>query len=222
MSNPFKEWSTSFYDFNVLSDLQRHCTKCELKSWQAKTRQVWKQQWIQLDKDEKDNLYKKIFCNTCKNSTVHRKLKTLEILPDTTVRSWLPPKVVKRVKELYKNEEAVFLREMPTKELEVDHKFPQVRWNKNEEDNRKLTDEELNKKFILLSRSNNLLKSRHCERCFKTWKRWFFPWIKFWYKWEENRDSKINKHDKKWCAGCFRFDPYKRREYLNKKLSWNK
>src|SRR5690554_4351375 len=63
---------------------------------------------------------------------------------------------------------------MPSKELEVDHKFPQVRWNKNEEKYNDLTEEEIKSKFILLTRSNNLLKSRHCERCVKTNKRVVF------------------------------------------------
>ena len=39
--NPFKENTTSHNDWEVLKDLQWHCTKCELKSGQAKTWQIW-------------------------------------------------------------------------------------------------------------------------------------------------------------------------------------
>ena len=58
MSNPFKENTTSYNDWEVLKDLEWHCTKCELKSGQAKTWQVWRQSGIQLAKDEKDNFCK--------------------------------------------------------------------------------------------------------------------------------------------------------------------
>lgn len=46
MTNPFKSNTTSFYDWEVLKDLKWHCTKCELKSGQAKTWQVWRQNGI--------------------------------------------------------------------------------------------------------------------------------------------------------------------------------
>lgn len=45
--NPFKQNTASHHDWE-------HSQKCELKSGQAKTRQVWQQEkGIQLDKDEK-------------------------------------------------------------------------------------------------------------------------------------------------------------------------
>lgn len=52
--------------------------------------------------------------------------------------------------------------------LEIDHRIPQVRWNTNEDDNSDLTDEQIKEKFMLLTSSNNLLKSRVCEECAKT------------------------------------------------------
>ena len=113
--NPFKENTTSYNDWEVLNDLQWHCTKCELKSGQAKTWQVWRQQGIQIDVDDKGNWYKTILCKTCQNKTIHRKLKSLEILEDTTIRSGIPQALSKKIKTLYKNEEALFLREFPTK-----------------------------------------------------------------------------------------------------------
>lgn len=60
------------------------------------------------------------------------------------------------------------MREFTPNLLEVDHKFPQIRWSTNEDDNDSLSNEELKSKFILLSRASNLLKSRQCERCFRT------------------------------------------------------
>ena len=215
--NPFKDKTTSHEDFKTMSDLKWHCTKCELRSGQAKTWQVWRQGGIQLDVDEKGNLYKTIFCEKCKNKTVHRKLKSLIILEDTKTRSGLPQKLAKKIKGVLKCEEALFLRKIMPRELEIDHKFPQVRWSKNEDKNESgMSKDKIKDKFILLTRSNNLLKSRHCERCYKTGIRGNFPGIYFWFKGEKDWDKKIDKHDKKGCDGCFWFDPDKLRKELNK------
>jgi hypothetical protein len=46
-----------------------------------------------------------------------------------------------------------------------------VRRVKKEEDYIDMTDEELKARFMLLTRENNLLKSRNCEKCKKTGKR---------------------------------------------------
>ena len=108
MSNPFKENTTSYNDWEVLKDLEWHCTKCELKSGQAKTWQVWRQSGIQLAKDEKDNFYKVQFCTNCDMNTVHRKLESLEILDDTKVRTGIPVSLARKIKIIYKNEEALF------------------------------------------------------------------------------------------------------------------
>ena len=215
-NNPFKEGTVSQHDFNILSDLKWHCTKCELKSGQAKTWQVWRQAGIQLDKDERGNFYKTMVCEKCKNKTIHRKLKTLVISADTKIRSGIPQKLASKVKEVLKYEEALFLRKMPPKELEVDHKFPQIRWGKNEDiNNPEMSLEEIKEKFILLSRSNNLLKSRYCEKCPKTGERGNFPGIYFWYKGNKYWDKNIDKHDERGCAGCFWNNPYKWRDELN-------
>jgi len=216
-NNPFKEKTTSYNDFNILSDLKWHCSKCELKSGQAKTWQVWRQMGIQLDKDEKGNFYKTMPCSKCNNKTVHRKLKSLVVSEETKVRSGLPQKLISRVKEILNFEEALFLRKMMPRELEVDHKFPQVRWGKNESKNDVgMGAGEIKNKFILLTRSNNLLKSRDCEKCKKTNKRGCFPGIHYWYMGIEKWDEKIDAHDEAGCEGCFWHNPYKWREELNK------
>lgn len=221
-NNPFSEKTNSWYDFEVMSDLQWHCTKCELKSAQAKTWQVWRQSGIQLDQDEKKNFYKKQICPTCGVMTIWRKLKSLEILKDTTIRRGIPKSLIQRIKEIYGNQEALFLREFPPKELEIDHKFPQIRWEKNEEENRiTMTEAEIRNKFILLSRSNNLLKSRQCERCVKTGERGSFPGISFWYKGDVLWRGKT-KNDEQGCIGCFWYDPYEWRRQLNLIVNKNK
>ena len=60
MTNPFKKGSTQHIDFETMSDLKWHCTKCELKSGQAKTWQVDRDEnEIQLVNNEKGLYYNK-------------------------------------------------------------------------------------------------------------------------------------------------------------------
>lgn len=219
--NPFKEGTTSYKDWEVLKDLKWHCTKCELKSGQAKTWQVWRQQGIELDTDENGNFYKSILCNKCGNQTIHRKLKSLKISEDTKMRANIPKTLSEKIKKVYKNEDAMLLREMPSRELEVDHKFPQVRWATDETvNNVNMSDSEIKNKFILLTRSNNLLKSRNCERCAKFNIRGNFPGIYFWYY--GNEKWQFDKYEERGCEGCFWYDPYKWREELNKIIKLKK
>lgn len=216
INNPFKINTNSYIDWETLKDLNWHCSKCELKSGQAKTWQIWRHTGLQLAKDEKDNFYKYIKCPSCDSNTVHRKLLSLEILEETKTRSGISTKFAKKVKDIYKDTEALFLREFPPRELEVDHKFPQIRWSKNENKNlESMTSGEIKSKFILLTRSNNLLKSRQCEKCLKTGTRGNFPGIYFWYVGDENWTG-IDKFDENGCHGCFWYDPFKWREELNK------
>ncbi len=219
MSNPFKEGTTSHHDWEILKDLNWHCTKCELKSGQAKTWQVWRQEkGIQLDKFN-DNWYKTILCPSCNIKTVHRKLLSLEIKEETKSRSGISQYLARKIKQLYNNEEALFLREFSPRELEVDHKFPQIRWEGNEQENKSSMDnEEIKSKFILLTRSNNLLKSRQCEKCVKENIRGNFPGIYFWYDGDENWNGKTTT-DENGCIGCFWYDPYKWREELNSRVN---
>lgn len=215
-NNLFKEGSTQFKDFELMQDLKWHCSKCELKSGQAKTWQVWRQEkGIQLDQDENGNWYKTILCVNCNQKTVHRKLKSREILEDIIkVRTNMPPKLAQRIKILYGNVDEYSLRTEPSKLLEIDHRVPQVRWTKNEAVNdSNMSEAEMKEKFMLLTRENNLLKSRICEACAKTNKRGKgYKEIEFWYEGNENYDD----HNK--CKGCFWHNPSKWRAELNKHL----
>ncbi len=217
MQNPFRENTISYHDWEILKDLKWHCSKCELQAGQAKTWQTWRdEKGIQFEEPTSRRWEKRIYCSTCQKKTSHRKLKTLIKLENISKRFQITSKLAKRVKDLYLNEEAVFLRKLSFRELEIDHKFPQIRWESNEDSNEDLTDEQLKEKFILLNRNNNLLKSRYCENCVQTGKRGSFPGIKFWYCGNELWDSKYLKSDEFGCKGCFWYDPYKWRNELNK------
>lgn len=212
--NPFKIGTIQHADYELMSDLNWHCTKCELHSAQAKTWQVWRQRGIQLDQDENGNYYRKMECSRCGTTTIHRRLKSNAILDETIIRANLPRPLAIRIKEVLKNEEAVFVRAIVPEQLEIDHKFPQIRWAEDEKAyNVSMGEDMIRRKFILLTRSNNLLKSRYCERCKKEGIRGSFPGIDYWYSgdncWNHETD------DENGCIGCFWYDPYKWRESIN-------
>lgn len=216
--NPFRPNTTSHHDYEILKDLQWHCTKCELQSGQAKTWQTWRDaHGLQFEESAPGSRRweSRIHCGTCGKKTVHRKLSTLEINEITSARAVISTKTANRIKQLLNFTEAVWLRKLSSRELQVDHKFPQIRWNKAEEANdENASDEYLISKFILLTESNNQLKSRNCERCLQTNRRGNFPGIYFWYEGDEQ--WRTDPHDEKGCIGCFWYDPYKWREELNK------
>ena len=110
------------------------------------------------------------------------------------------------------------MREMFPKQLEVDHRFPQVRWSKDEEYDENMSDEELLKKFQLLTREHNLWKSRYCEKCFKSGERGTFIGIKYFAHGGSTWDTNISPDDERGCQGCFWFDPENWRNSLNNKI----
>jgi len=78
-NNPFKEGSNQYVDFDTMSDLKWHCSKCELLSGQAKTWQVWRQEKGITLKMEGGQYYSRRMCPNCKVITVHRGLETTKI-----------------------------------------------------------------------------------------------------------------------------------------------
>lgn len=214
--NPFNEGTNYYKDYEILKDLQWHCAICELNSAQAKAWQIWRDEWgFQFEKGnpETNNWSKNLMCNKCGRTTTHRKLLTLERLEATSARASISAKVAARVKNLYGHRDAVLLRETPANLLEVDHKFPQIRWNTDEESNDGLTDAQLMAKFVILTRNDNLRKSRACERCAATGVRGHFPGIRYWY--EGNQNWETDPHSEKGCVGCFWYDPHEWRRRLN-------
>ena len=207
---PFKKETKIYQTFVILSDLKWHCARHELPGTQpAKAIQIIRQNGFKIEN-------KTIYCKQCKEKTVHRRMVSLEKERIFT-RSKLPEKLKKRIKEYYKNIDAVTLRsDFPSNMLEVDHRFPQVRWKGKEPENPvNMSNSEIQKRFMLLTRANNLWKSRYCERCYKTRVRGTFPGINFFYKGNKNWDKNIDFHNSKGCEGCFWYNPEKWRKALN-------
>lgn len=210
--HPFNEGTQLAQIFTLLSDGEWHCGKHELPGTQpAKPIQIIRQHGF-------DIINKTIECKVCKTKTVHRKLTSTEPIKESFVRLQISPKIRARVLKLFNNKESITMREMVPNLLEVDHRFPQVRWSKDEKYNENMSDSELIAKFQLLTREHNLWKSRYCEKCFETGERGTFIGIKYFALGGLTWDSAISPDDEKGCYGCFWFDPEFWRESLNKKI----
>jgi len=207
--HPFNEGTRLAEIFTILSDGKWHCGKHKLPGTQpAKAIQIIRQHGFKIENSTRD-------CGVCKDKTVHRKLISTEPIAPSFIRLQIPSKLRQHVLRYYNNVEAISLRKMLPNELEVDHRFPQVRWGKDEIYNVEMTDKELCSKFQLLTRQNNLWKSRYCERCAKTGERGTFIGINFFYESTSNWDSKYGNDDERGCRGCFWYDPDMWRKALN-------
>ena len=201
--------------FLILSDSEWHCGRHELPGTQpAKAIQIIRQHGFEIKN-------KTQYCKKCKEKTVHRCLVSTVPVADSFIRLQIPAQLRKRVVELYGSKEIISQREMVPNLLEVDHRFPQVRWSKDESYDVNMSDEEIRKKFQLLTRQNNLWKSRYCEHCKKTDLRGTFIGIDFFFAGEERWNPKIPSDDERGCYGCFWFNPDAWREALNKLIEEN-
>ena len=116
--------------------------------------------------------------------------------------------------------------ERPPNQLTIDHKLPRLRWTEEiaakQTDYAAMDEDAIKANFQLLKKSNgsvshNLLKSRACERCYRTGKRGRPFGIAFFYAggtdWEP-----ADKKDPVGCNGCGWFDFALWRDRLNRKL----
>ena len=211
--HPFNEGTKLAQIFTILSDGEWHCGKHDLPGTQpAKAIQIIRQHGFEVEN-------KTIQCNICKDKTVHRRLVSIMPRKSSFIRIQLPDKLRKRIKSYYNNTEAITQRKMYTQQLEVDHRFPQVRWSKDEEYDANMTDKQIYKTFQLLTREHNLWKSRYCEHCEKTGERGTFIGIDYFYKGGRKWDKHFPEDDERGCIGCFWYNPDIWRASINSSLS---
>lgn len=209
VKHPFKEGTKLAKTFTILSDGGWHCGKHELPGTQpAKAIQIIRQHGFKIENSTR-------YCLKCRDKTVHRRLVSLKPIKPSFARKQLPQELRQRILKHYNNTEAISLREMIPNQLEVDHCFPQVRWSKEEIYDIQMTEKEINRKFQLLTRQNNLWKSRYCEHCVKTGERGTFIGINFFAEGGEKWNTKFAKDDESGCFGCFWYNPNRWREALN-------
>lgn len=108
-----------------------------------------------------------------------------------------------------------------------DHKFPEIRWDKETkaENSDEMPDEKIKGKFQLVDNQRNQQKREVCRKCFQTGERGKLYGINFFYVGNEKWDvdiPKIGKEAEKGCIGCGWYDIQKWRESLNELVENNK
>lgn len=209
--NPYTPNTQKYRILEVLSDLQWHCSECELPGSQpAKAIQGIRQDGYLLEKVG-SNWAKYMYCENCKRVTPHRRLITLEKQHDPIKRATITPTLRKRIIALFEGKDEILGYEPTGRAIEIDHRVPEVRWENSEEELDKLaTDLELKKRYMLLVREHNLLKSRSCEKCKATDIRQPFMGINYFYEGNQNYVDR--------CDGCGWYNPERWRESLNQLL----
>ncbi len=162
------------------------------------------------------------FCNTC-NTITRQDRWTGGFIEAIPVGSF-PAKFSEKVFKIFNYKDVVEMTKRPSSHLTIDHKLPRLRWDTKAEKFQNnytgMTEQDIRKHFQLLKKSNgavshNLLKSRACEKCYKTGRRGTPFNIRFFYKgdvlWEPS-----NKKESSGCIGCGWYDFAKWRNSLNK------
>ena len=213
---PFNVGTQLYQTFQILSDGEWHCGKHELPGTQpAKPIQIIRQHGYEVQNST-------LHCSICGYRTVHRRLISTTPTQQSIVRSQLPQRLTRKIKAFYGNIEAITQRTYPSAQLEVDHRFPQVRWSSPEEINDpEMPESEIKEKFQLLTRQNNLWKSRYCETCVKTGNRGTFIGINYFYHDGPTWATDIPNDDETGCHGCFWYNPDKWRNGLNNLIATN-
>ena len=134
------------------------------------------------------------------------------------MRTAMSDTLKERIKSILGMTEACFAVKRSSRELIIDHKFPSQRWMSPESANpNDMSEDDIRKKFQLLSNQTNMWKSRYCDRCVKTSKRGEFMGIAWYFKGDENW-APVTKGDENGCVGCPWYDLIKWKEELIKSL----
>ena len=214
--------------FCVLRDQQWHCRECEYMHTKiTQTAGGSGIQGLQRGSSQRDGMEiesANLLCTKCDKTTRHDKwngqFKT-SVAPKS-----MPKEFQKRVLRILDSKDIVENTERTASHITIDHKLPMIRWdeqiNQEQTDYKNMTDEDIRDNFQLLKKSNgsvshNLLKSRSCEKCWKTGMRGTPFGIRFSYE-GNARWSPVEKRDPKGCIGCgwYDFDLWRKR--LNERI----
>ncbi|MDD5693237.1 MAG: hypothetical protein PHU86_02100 [Patescibacteria group bacterium] len=212
VNNPYSSSTQKSKIFEVLSDLEWHCSECELPGSQpAKALQGIRQDGFDLEKVG-SNWAKNMYCENCKRNTPHRRLTSLERVAEPIKRIAFSNKLRKRILDLYNNMDEILGYEPTGRAIEIDHRVPEIRWNDSEAElSETATDAELRNRYMLLVREHNLLKSRYCEKCKRTNQRQPFLGVNYFYSGTEKYEDT--------CVGCGWHNPSSWKERLNQDLA---
>lgn len=150
-------------------------------------------------------------CQNCSKKTMHDILVMLPMIEKrfshgNELRKPMSETLKSRIKSVLGHKEVCFNVVRTSVELVVDHKFPSQRWVNPESDNpNNMSEDDIKKKFQLLSNQTNMWKSRYCDTCVKTGIRGDFMGLKWYYQGNENWEGKT-EYDEDGCIGCPWYD----------------
>ena len=161
----------------------------------------------------------KRFCPHCKQSKTHLMLLPIQRhgTKGNGYETW-SPQLRRRIMKLLQNFD-IYENRISTSLL-PDHKFPEIRWDDQTKDDNpdNMTNEEIKKKFQLLTNQRNLQKREICRICFQTGKRGTIFGIKYFpigtEQWDKNIPVKGKKAEQG-CKGCPWYDIAEWRNALN-------
>ncbi len=212
----------------VLKDRQWHCRECEYAH--VRTTQIAGGSGIQgLQRGTKSRPGMDIrsgnhYCVTCDKLTRQDRWtgNFMTAIPAPS----MPDDFALRAVRVLGSRDVVEQTVRTPSELTIDHKLPMLRWNAEtshaQSDFSNMTEDDIRAKFQLLKASNgsvshNLLKSRACERCYRTRQRGTPFGIVFFYQggvtWEP-----ADVTDPEGCVGCGWYDFDLWRSRLNERL----
>lgn len=213
----------------VLKDKQWHCRECEYahtgitqiaggSGIQGLQRGTKTRPGMEIQSDNH------LCVKACKRTTRHDRWtgSFIEAIPSSS----MPGNFAQRAFKVLGGRDVVEQTQRPANQLTVDHKLPMLRWDASEQARQtnfsSMTDDDIRARFQLLKKSNgsvshNQLKSRACERCYKSGQRGTPFGIEYFYaggaRWEPQRLD-----DPRGCEGCGWYDFDRWRQELNKDL----
>ena len=214
--------------YSVLKDRQWHCRECEYthvgstqiaggSGIQGLQRGTAKRKGMEIESGNH-------LCVNCGRTT--RQDRWSGNLRSAVPAPSMPRSFAHKAIQLLGSRDVVENVERTPSQLTVDHKLPMLRWDsaqsKAQNDYANMTDGDIRGHFQLLKKSNgsvshNLLKSRACERCYKTGNRGTPFGVAFYYEGDGKWRGK-SKTDAGGCKGCGWYDFDRWRTELNREV----
>lgn len=152
---------------------------------------------------------KRMYCPHCGVIRPHGKLLSLNPVNNSKNRFPMTDTQRERVLSIIGKKDAYTGASITSSTPEVDHKEPMSRLTKDI-DIDKLTDEEIPNHFQTLTKQNNLLKAKACDKCKLCGIRPDHFGVKYWYEGDEVYRGT--------CVGCGWYDGVAWRAHLNEHL----
>ncbi len=202
--------------FDGLKDCTWKCVGCQLPQ---------NPNWARRVQDIKELGYTlatntKKFCPICGRNTTHLIMLRLPRGTGQLGYETWSPQLRKRILRVLGNFDPYENRTSSSYSLLPDHKFPEIRWDEEvrEENSEDMPDEEIRRKFQLLSNQRNQQKREVCRNCFQTGKRSTPFGVPFFYKgnslWPQDIPNR-GRDAEKGCIGCGWYDLSAWRKALN-------